>query len=234
MSQRWIPVVLLLAACGGDDAASDGGSDPVPMIDFRPHQEPERDQGIPNPDGGQPVDARLPTDQGPMLDKGVIPDVLSLDMQVADVLPPDMLIDAQIADMLQPPPDGNCGGPEEIVLIEAINAHRRTAGLAVLACDSLIGNATRAHSQAMCDGEFFAVGAPDGTEPLDRIRAAGSNAMRWGVNISRGSADPEAVFERWVMREGTLRWLESDEYGRVGVGFVACDERPHWTLYAVD
>jgi uncharacterized protein YkwD len=128
----------------------------------------------------------------------------------------------------EPPPivEG-CATPEEARIIELANLVRPAD--APLTCDPVLAEVARAHSQDMCNRDYFDHDNPDGLDPFDRMREADIGFRTAGENIAAGSPDPDTTHEGWMNSSGHRRNILDARYGRVGVGRVACpDGRWRW------
>jgi len=65
---------------------------------------------------------------------------------------------------------------------------------------------------------------------------AGIRYRRAGENIARGQPTPEDVHRSWMNSTGHRRNILDRDYGRIGVGYVACDgpRRHYWTQVFAD
>jgi uncharacterized protein YkwD len=127
---------------------------------------------------------------------------------------------------------------EEQKVFEMVNEERETAGVgAVQWCDGL-ADCARAHSNDMCDRDFFSHVNPEGEGPSDRGRAghAGSytfdpivpSPYRWlAENIAWGYSTAEQVMNGWMNSSGHKANILNGSHSHVGIGVCGCGS--HWT-----
>ncbi len=135
-----------------------------------------------------------------------------------------------------PPPDDNgaCGTPVETAVTVLANQARAQNGARQLACDAAGTRAARAHSQDMCDNDYFSHTGRDGSSAGDRMRRAGAQFGGWGENIAWGQRDANAVHSTWMNSSGHRRNILGNGYGRIGVGLAVCGGRNYWTQVFLD
>lgn len=131
------------------------------------------------------------------------------------------------------PPEGTglCGmNAQEQGVFELLNAERAAQGLGALQCDEAGVRAARDHSQDMCDRGYFSHTSPEGTQPWDRLRAAGAHFGAAGENIAMGQPSPQAVHNSWMNSSGHRANMLNGSWTRVGIGYVLCGQySPYWT-----
>lgn len=132
-----------------------------------------------------------------------------------------------------PPPTG-CGGAEETQVVELVNATRAMSGLPSLSCDAQMITSARNHSQDMCDQGYFSHTGRDGSQPWDRMRREGVQFRTAGENIAWGQRGPNEVHTSWMNSAGHRANILGNQWGRIGVGYVACGGRPLWTQVFAD
>ena len=134
-----------------------------------------------------------------------------------------------------PPPDAyatpGCGSTEEQEELRLTNAARAMDGDGPLRCDTLMTQVARAHSQDMCDRNFFDHTNPDGDSPFDRMTAAGVTYGTAGENIAAGQMTPASVHDSWMNSPGHRANILNGAYGRIGIGVIRCPTgyRIYWT-----
>ena len=136
-----------------------------------------------------------------------------------------------------------CTGPEPLIdagvdgCVEAIeaeelmltNAERAGAGVEQLLCDSQLALAAELHSQDMCANSYFSHTSLDNRTPGDRITAQGASFTTWGENIAQGASTASAVHSLWMSSAGHRSNILSRSFGRIGIGYVACNGTHIWT-----
>ncbi len=71
--------------------------------------------------------------------------------------------------------------------------------------------------------DFFSHTSPDGTEPGDRIRAAGYRWQAYGENIAAGFTTPASVVQGWLDSPGHCENLMNPAYTEIGLGYAHQD-----------
>lgn len=134
-------------------------------------------------------------------------------------------------------------GLEDEVL-ELVNGKRAIGGrcgsdlyprAAPLVMDPTLRGLARDFSRRMAEEQFFDHVAPDGSDPFDRMTAAGfTGALPWGENIAAGHATADEVVDAWMASPGHCSNILSSEFGALGVGFYQRPDDPshlsnYWT-----
>lgn len=128
-------------------------------------------------------------------------------------------------------------GPEQ-TLLDLINTRRAAAGCsAPLVMASELAAAARAHSEDMAGGDFLDHMGSDGSDPGERIAAAGyvpgagePGAPIWAENLAAGYSDPAAVVDGWMSSEGHRVNMLNCGFREAGVGLVQ-REGTSYTFY---
>ncbi len=115
-------------------------------------------------------------------------------------------------------------------VIELINNERARAGLALLNTDARLMQAARAHSQDMADRGFFNHIGSNGSNPGQRMTAAGYSWRTYAENIAAGYPAPEDVVRGWMNSPGHRANILSNDVRDIGVGFVNVSGT-EWTYY---
>lgn len=90
-----------------------------------------------------------------------------------------------------------------------------------LSWDCLLDQAAVGHSTSMADNNFHAHVSPvEGSNPGDRINAAGYSPQAWGENIAAGYADEETVVKAWLDSPGHCSNIMSASFTQMGAGFA--------------
>lgn len=89
--------------------------------------------------------------------------------------------------------------------------------------------AARVHSADMFEKDYFSHTAQDGSEPRERMEAAGYEGRSWAENIAAGSATADGAMDQWMNSEGHCANIMGN-YRYIGVGYVEGGSRRHlWT-----
>jgi uncharacterized protein YkwD len=109
-----------------------------------------------------------------------------------------------------------------------LNAERASRGLTVLKPDRRLQRAALAHGGDMVDHQYFAHEGRDGSQPAERIRAAGylsdGGAWRIGENLAWGTGDlatPRAIMAAWMNSPGHRANILQRQYRQIGFGVVS-------------
>lgn len=125
-----------------------------------------------------------------------------------------------------------------VVLVNQARATARTCGTTAhppapaLAVHDLLVGVARAHSLDMAVHGYFSHTGLDGSEPWDRMSAAGYDWMAAGENIAAGQPTPESVVSAWLASPGHCQNIMNDRFTEIGVGYahVAASTYGHyWT-----
>ncbi|MFF4603671.1 sigma-70 family RNA polymerase sigma factor [Streptomyces sp. NPDC001339] len=108
--------------------------------------------------------------------------------------------------------------------------HRRTeAGCGPLRIDRKLRAAAQQHSADMAARGFYAHDTPDGTDPGERITAAGYAWSSWGENLHRGPRTAAAAVRDWMSDAVHRDNLLNCRFTVVGIGVVHGAGGPWWT-----
>jgi uncharacterized protein YkwD len=108
-----------------------------------------------------------------------------------------------------------------------LNQERAAHGLSPVSENQALARASLAYSQRLVAESFFAHDAPDGTDVVDRLTAAGyirpSSAWEVGENLAWAQgvlASPANVVKAWMESPGHRDNILTPSYRDVGVGIV--------------
>jgi uncharacterized protein YkwD len=87
-----------------------------------------------------------------------------------------------------------------------------------LVMDPKLRCAARMHSLDMYEEGYFSHSSPDGSEPPDRISAAGYSAVFWGENIGRGARTPAVAVRGWMGSDAHCSNIMHTGFEEIGVG----------------
>ncbi|WP_028799601.1 sigma-70 family RNA polymerase sigma factor [Streptomyces sp. 142MFCol3.1] len=114
-------------------------------------------------------------------------------------------------------------------VVALVNKERAAAGCGPLTEDPQLEDAAQAHSDDMAARNFFEHTNPDGTDPGQRITAAGYRWSTYGENIAQGQQTPEAVMESWMNSPGHRANILNCSFKNIGVGVHRGSGGPWWT-----
>ena len=118
------------------------------------------------------------------------------------------------------PPLG-CPLDFERTLVDLANAERAVRGLPLLEMDVRLMQAAQRHSDDMAAHDFLSHTGSDGSDPSERIEAAGYLDWDWwGENAGAGYPTPESVVAGWLASAGHRANLLSPVFDHVGVGYA--------------
>jgi uncharacterized protein YkwD len=142
---------------------------------------------------------------------------------------------ANLAAILATPCLGTAVTPEEGNLQEAraavlclINRVRAEHGEDPLVDNKDLDAAAEGHADELVADDYFAHVAPDGTTPVDRIRATGyipgpEVGYVIGENLAWGTftlSTPQAIVEAWLASPGHLANILESNYHDTGIGII--------------
>jgi uncharacterized protein YkwD len=126
-------------------------------------------------------------------------------------------------------PGGDLAAAERATLC-LLDHERAGHGLPRFARDARLDRASRRHSRAMAREDFFAHRGGDGTDPLDRMRAAGwprdrggAENIAWGAG---GASTPAQIVDGWMHSPGHRRNILDPGLRLIGVGIAAGAPEP--------
>ncbi|MGW1765093.1 CAP domain-containing protein [Streptomyces sp. NPDC002073] len=120
------------------------------------------------------------------------------------------------------------GGGQAQEVVRLVNVERAAAGCSALTVDADLTEAAQRYSDTMAaTGNFSHTGA-DGSQPRDRIEAAGYDWSGYGENIAMGQADAAAVVDAWMDSPGHRENILNCRFTEIGVG-VSTAGGPWWT-----
>ncbi|MFE6041109.1 sigma-70 family RNA polymerase sigma factor [Streptomyces sp. NPDC056452] len=123
-----------------------------------------------------------------------------------------------------PPPSS---AAEEVTAL--VNAERAKEGCAAVRSNSKLATAASRHSADMVSRDYFSHTSPDGSDPGDRITAAGYRWSTYGENIAKGQSSPAAVMDSWMNSPGHRANILNCAFKEIGVGRVDSSGGPVWT-----
>ncbi|MEV0126263.1 sigma-70 family RNA polymerase sigma factor [Streptomyces sp. NPDC050703] len=126
-----------------------------------------------------------------------------------------------------PAPEAPSGAADQVVSL--VNAERAKAGCGPVRSNSQLVTAATRHSADMDARDYFDHTSPDGTDPGDRITAAGYRWSTYGENIARGQQTPASVMDSWMNSPGHRANILNCDFEELGVGIHRASGGPWWT-----
>lgn len=119
----------------------------------------------------------------------------------------------------------------EALMVELINESRVEFGLKPLTYDKGLTDQARKHSQDMIDNHYFSHIGSDGSQPYNRMQAAGYKEQMYAENIAYGQYSSIYAHEGLMNSLGHRKNILNKKLTHVGVG-VAFDENniPYYTI----
>jgi uncharacterized protein YkwD len=107
-----------------------------------------------------------------------------------------------------------------------INQERERHGEGALAPNTKLNHAAQAHSRDMAEQDYFSHVAPNGSTPLQRMRASGylpnsQDGYAVGENIAWGTmwlATPQSIVSAWMASPGHRANILDGTYRETGIG----------------
>ena len=112
-------------------------------------------------------------------------------------------------------------------VITLVNIIRHENGLGYLGADAQLSRAARIKSQDMRDRGYFSHNSPTYGSPFEMMQGFGIRYRTAGENIAMGYRTPQAVVDGWMNSPGHRANILSENYTRIGVGYVA--DGNYWT-----
>ncbi|MEU8068394.1 CAP domain-containing protein [Micromonospora sp. NPDC049151] len=113
-------------------------------------------------------------------------------------------------------------------VVTIVNQERAKAGCKALTVNAKLNLAAQRHSQNQADHKKMDHTGSDGSQPWDRVKAAGYSYSMVGENVAWNYQTPAAVMEGWMNSEGHRKNILNCSYTQIGVG-VARSNGPYWT-----
>lgn len=110
-----------------------------------------------------------------------------------------------------------------------VNNERAKQGCAPVTANEQLDTAAQRHSEDMAARDYFSHTSPDGTDPGDRITAAGYRWSTYGENIARGQQTPTQVMDGWMNSSGHRANILNCDFKEIGVGIHDASGGPWWT-----
>ncbi|MFQ5451987.1 MAG: CAP domain-containing protein [Candidatus Paceibacterota bacterium] len=118
----------------------------------------------------------------------------------------------------QPPPADVASLEKQTVTL--INQKRSSEGLAPVSINSQLTNAARRHSADISSKRICGHTGSDGTDPWDRVRAAGYTGRLYGETVSCGARTAEQAVNGWWSSPPHRAILTNSGIREIGLGWV--------------
>ncbi|MFJ7327769.1 sigma-70 family RNA polymerase sigma factor [Streptomyces cyaneofuscatus] len=131
-----------------------------------------------------------------------------------------------------PPPPAPAPAPpasEGGQVLQIVNTERAKEGCGPVTSNDLLATAAQRHSADMASKDYFSHTSPDGTDPGDRITAAGYRWSTYGENIAKGQRTPADVMQAWMDSPGHRANILNCSFKEMGIGKVDSGGGPVWT-----
>lgn len=124
----------------------------------------------------------------------------------------------------QAPPSGMS---EQVTAL--VNSERAKEGCGTVRSNDKLATAASRHSADMAARDYFSHTAPDGSDPGDRITAAGYRWSTYGENIAKGQRTAADVMNSWMQSPGHRANILNCSFKEIGVGVQDTSAGPVWT-----
>jgi uncharacterized protein YkwD len=117
-------------------------------------------------------------------------------------------------------------------VFQLVNEQRSAKGLAPLNRNSALDAAARRHSGDMAAADFMGHFGSDGSNPAQRMNAAGYTGSTWGENVARWYPSAQAVMDAWMNSPGHRANLLNPNFRDIGIAVVYradSTSRYYWT-----
>ncbi|MFD8999383.1 CAP domain-containing protein [Streptomyces sp. NPDC059582] len=125
-----------------------------------------------------------------------------------------------------PSPTASASGDVARV-VQLVNAERGKVGCPALTLNATLTKAAQAHSADMASHRNMSHTGSDGSDPGERITAAGYTWSTYGENVAYGYAGPEQVMAGWMASPGHKANILNCSFKEIGVGLAEPDS--YWT-----
>jgi RNA polymerase sigma factor (sigma-70 family) len=126
-----------------------------------------------------------------------------------------------------PEASGSSAFSQEVTKL--VNSERAKQGCAPVSANDQLDTAAQRHSEDMAARDYFSHTSPDGTDPGDRITAAGYQWSTYGENIARGQQTPAQVMDGWMNSSGHRANILNCDFKEIGIGIHDASGGPWWT-----
>lgn len=115
----------------------------------------------------------------------------------------------------------------EAQVVELVNDERAKVGCSPVKVNAKLTEAAEAHSKDMAEHSNMSHTGSDGSQPGDRIEAAGYTWSTYGENVAYGYSSAKSVMEGWMNSSGHKANILNCDFKEIGVGLSGSDN--YWT-----
>jgi uncharacterized protein YkwD len=116
-------------------------------------------------------------------------------------------------------------------VVNMANAERKARGIAPLAINAQLVAAAKNHSWDQANRMTLTHTGANGSNPGQRMAAAGYGARTWGENVAAGFVTASSVMKGWMNSSGHRANMLSANFTEVGVGAVTgANGVIYWTM----
>ncbi|QGV77207.1 sigma-70 family RNA polymerase sigma factor [Streptomyces ficellus] len=126
-------------------------------------------------------------------------------------------------------PQAPSGGSFAEQVTALVNSERADNGCGPVSQNGQLDTAAQRHSEDMAARGYFDHTSPDGTDPGDRVTAAGYQWSTYGENIARGQQSAASVMESWMNSPGHRANILNCSFKEIGLGVHQGQGGPWWT-----
>ncbi|MEV7417056.1 CAP domain-containing protein [Streptomyces sp. NPDC089919] len=123
---------------------------------------------------------------------------------------------------------GTVASSQALEVVRLVNAERAAAGCPALKTDPALTKAAQSYSDSMAATRNFSHTGTDGSQPSERVSAAGYKWSRTGENIAMGQPDAAQVMDSWMKSPGHRENILNCAFTEIGVGLNTAGG-PWWT-----
>ncbi len=121
----------------------------------------------------------------------------------------------------KPPSGGSTTEQYRAEVIKLVNVQRAKVGCNALTANSALTKAAQGHASDMLANNYFSHDSQNGTNPFDRMTAAGYHWSAAAENIAAGQQTPADVMQSWMNSEGHRANILNCGLKDIGVGYAA-------------
>ncbi|MEU9284379.1 CAP domain-containing protein [Streptomyces sp. NPDC048275] len=112
-------------------------------------------------------------------------------------------------------------------VVALVNSERSKAGCSPVTLNAKLSKAAQDHSADMASHSNMSHTGSDGSDPSQRITAAGYTWSTYGENVAYGYSTPEEVMAGWMSSPGHKENILNCDFKEIGVGLAQPND--YWT-----